>query len=139
MNIELIKKRIENCFSFSHIVKHVDIIKECDQFRILLDVVCLTELKNIATEFGDDNIIILPGNNTIKLYISSLDEQLKQFEQEQKGIKMKTFDVTFTIETADCTTKEDICKSLEHNSPLIKLDLLEGNITNINVSELEFE
>lgn len=57
----------------------------------------------------------------------------------QKGIKMKTFEVTLTIEASDCTTVEDICKSLEENSSLIEFDLSEGNITDINVSELEFE
>jgi hypothetical protein len=52
---------------------------------------------------------------------------------------MKTFEVTLTIEASDCTTVEDVCKSLEENSSLIELDLSEGNITYINVSELEFE
>lgn len=50
---------------------------------------------------------------------------------------MKTFEVTLTIEASDCTTVEDVCKSLEENSSLIEFDL-EGNITDINVSELEF-
>lgn len=53
---------------------------------------------------------------------------------------MKTFEVTLTIEASDCTTTvEDVCKSLEENSSLIEFDLSEGNITDINVSELEFE
>ena len=52
---------------------------------------------------------------------------------------MKTFEVTLMIEASDCTTVEDVCKFLEENSSLIEIDLSEGNITDINVSELEFE
>lgn len=52
---------------------------------------------------------------------------------------MKTFEATLTIETFDSVTVEDVCKSLEENSSLIEIDLSEGNITEINVSELEFE
>ena len=68
MNIELIKKRVENCFSF---------YEKNSRFYIELDATCLIELKNIAAEFGDDNIVILPGNNAIRLYIDSLDKQFK--------------------------------------------------------------
>lgn len=50
---------------------------------------------------------------------------------------MKTFEVTLTIEASDCTTKEDIRKSLEEHSTLIEFDLSEGDITDITVSELE--
>lgn len=49
---------------------------------------------------------------------------------------MKTFEVTLTIEASDCTTKEDIRKSLEEHSTLIEFDLSEGDITDITVSEL---
>lgn len=52
---------------------------------------------------------------------------------------MKTFEVTITIETSDCETVEDVCKSVEENSSLLELDLSEGNVTDIAVSELEFE
>lgn len=52
---------------------------------------------------------------------------------------MKTFEVTLTIEASDCTTEEDIRKILEENSTLIEFDLSEGDITDITVSELEFE
>lgn len=41
-------------------------------------------LKKIAAEFGDDNIVILPGNNTIKLYIDSLEKQLKSDKKRKK-------------------------------------------------------
>lgn len=52
---------------------------------------------------------------------------------------MKTFEVTITIEAADSETVEDVCKSVEENSTLLELDLSEGNVTSIEVSELEFE
>ena len=77
MNIELIKKRVENCFSFSHSTIHVEVYEKNSRFYIELDATCLIELKNIAAEFGDDNIVILPGNNAIRLYIDSLDKQFK--------------------------------------------------------------
>ena len=77
MDVELIKKRIENCFSFAHSVSHLEVYKKNSRFYIELDATCLIELKNISAEFGDDNIVILPGNNTIRLYIDYLDKQLK--------------------------------------------------------------
>ena len=77
MDVELIKKRIENCFSFAHSVNHLVVYKKNSRFYIELDATCLIELKNISAEFGDDNIVILPGNNTIRLYIDYLDKQLK--------------------------------------------------------------
>lgn len=77
MDVELIKKRIENCFSFAHSVNHLEVYKKNSRFYIELDATCLIELKNISAEFGDDNIVILPGNNTIRLYIDYLDKQLK--------------------------------------------------------------
>lgn len=52
---------------------------------------------------------------------------------------MKTFEVILTIEASDCTTVEDVCKYVEENSSLLELDLSEGDITGITVSELEFE
>lgn len=78
MDIELIKKRVENCFSFSHSVNHVVVYEKNSRFYIELDATCLIELKKIATEFGDDNIVILPGYNAIRLYIDILDKQYKQ-------------------------------------------------------------
>lgn len=84
MNIELIKKRVENCFSFSHSIIHVEVYEKNSRFYIELDATCLIELKNIAAEFGDDNIVILPGNNTIKLYIDSLEKQLKSDKKRKK-------------------------------------------------------
>lgn len=52
---------------------------------------------------------------------------------------MKTFEVTLTVEASDCTTEEEVQKSLEENSTLIEFDLSEGKIADITVSELEFE
>lgn len=52
---------------------------------------------------------------------------------------MKTFEVTLTIEASDSTTEQDVRKSLEYNSSHIEFDLPEGNVTDIFVSELEFE
>lgn len=52
---------------------------------------------------------------------------------------MKTFEVTITIEAADSETVEDVCKSVEDNSSFLELDITEGNVTNIEVSELEFK
>ena len=43
---------------------------------------------------------------------------------------MKTFEVILTIEASDCTTEKDVQKSLE---------LIEGDVTGISVSELEVE
>lgn len=80
MEIELIKKRVENYFSFSHSVNHIEVYEKNSRFYIELDATCLIELKKIAAEFGDDNIVILPGNNTIRLYIDSLDKQFKSNE-----------------------------------------------------------
>jgi hypothetical protein len=77
MDIELIKKRVENCFSFAHAVNHLEVYEKNSRFYIELDATCLIELKNISAEFGDDNIVILPGNNAIRLYIDYLDKQLK--------------------------------------------------------------
>lgn len=78
MNIEQFKKRVENCFSFSHSVNRVVVYEKNSRFYIELDATCLIELKKIAAEFEDDNIVILPGNtDTIRLYIDSMDKQLK--------------------------------------------------------------
>lgn len=77
MNIELIKKRVENCFSFSHSISHVEVYEKNSRFYIELDATCFIELKKITAEFGDDNIVILPGNNTIRLYLDYLDKQFK--------------------------------------------------------------
>lgn len=77
MDIELIKKRVENCFSFAHAVNHLEVYEKNSRFYIELDTTCLIELKKISAEFGDDNIVILPGNNAIRLYIDYLDKQLK--------------------------------------------------------------
>lgn len=52
---------------------------------------------------------------------------------------MKTFEVTITIEAADSETVKDVRKSVEENSSLLEFDLLEGNVTDIAVSELKFE
>lgn len=52
---------------------------------------------------------------------------------------MKIFEVTLTIEASESTTEEDVRKALEENSSLIELDLSEGSVTDITVSELEFE
>lgn len=56
MNIELIQKRVENCFSFSHAVNHIEVYEKNSRFYIEQDATCLIELKKIAAEFGDDNI-----------------------------------------------------------------------------------
>lgn len=80
MNIELIKKKVENCFSFSHLVIDVKVYEKNSRFYIELDATCLIELNKIAAEFGDNNIVILPGNSgnsTIRLYIDSLDKSFK--------------------------------------------------------------
>jgi hypothetical protein len=52
---------------------------------------------------------------------------------------MKTFEVTITIEAADSETVKDVRKSVEENSSLLEFDLLEGNVTDIAVSELKFK
>ncbi len=77
MNIEQIKKRAEKCFSFSHSVSNVVIFDNNTRFYIELDATCSIELKKIAAEFGDDNIVIMPGNpgnNTIKLYLDCVNK-----------------------------------------------------------------
>ena len=45
MNIELIQKRVENCFSFSHAVNHIEVYEKNSRFYIELDATCLIELK----------------------------------------------------------------------------------------------
>lgn len=77
MDVELIKKKVENCFSLTHSVNHVEVYEKNSRFYIELDATCLIELKKISAEFGDDNIVILPGNNTIRLYLDYLDKQFK--------------------------------------------------------------
>lgn len=52
---------------------------------------------------------------------------------------MKTFEITLTVEASDSTTEDDVKISLEENIPLIEIDLSEGKITDIFVSELEFD
>ena len=77
MDVELIRKRVENCFSFTHPVSRLEVYEKNSRFYIELDATCLIELKKISAEFGDDNIVILPGNNAIRLYIDYQDKQLK--------------------------------------------------------------
>lgn len=71
------KEKSRELFLVSHSIIHVEVYEKNSRFYIELDATCLIELKNIAAEFGDDNIVILPGNNAIRLYIDSLDKQFK--------------------------------------------------------------
>lgn len=71
MNLESLKKRIEKCFTFEHSLFKIEVIEKDSRFYIDLDATCMTELKNFALEFRDDNIVILPGhfrNASIRMY-----------------------------------------------------------------------
>lgn len=73
-----IEKRIEKCFSFHHSVFHLKYSRDQTKYEVDLDATCLRELKKLAEEFGDDNIVLLPGlpgYSTIKLYIDNNDKQ----------------------------------------------------------------
>ena len=95
MNIELIQKRVENCFSFSHAVSHIEVYEKNSRFYIELDATCLIELKKIAAEFGDDNIVILPGNNIYRF--SGETAQIGQ-EKKEMNCNKKRFTLRLTDE-----------------------------------------
>lgn len=70
MDLENLKKRVEKCFTFEHSLFKIEAFGQ-DRFFIDLDATCMNELNNFASEFKDDNIVILPGyfrNTSIRMY-----------------------------------------------------------------------
>lgn len=72
MDLENLKKRVGKCFTFEHSLFNIEAFGK-DRFFVDLDATCMNELKNFASEFKDDNIVILPGhfrNTSIRIYFS---------------------------------------------------------------------